>query len=213
MIRPYEEKHCGVCNKSFMVGGQGEYKRRKRFCSHACANIGMAIPVKDRLLAKTVVRDDGCWIYTGGRRGYGAGADAYGRITIRHIGYAAHRVSYELFVGPITDGLMVLHKCDVKGCINPDHLFLGDHYDNAEDMFNKGRANRKPVKMHPPRPPVKQGVCGERHPLAKLTVQDVRDIREAHAKGVRRSVLAAKYQMHPTHLGKIICRALWNHVA
>lgn len=52
----------------------------------------------------------------------------------------AHRVSWELFRGPIPNKLFVLHKCDNKNCINPDHLFLGTAKDNIHDCIRKGRA-------------------------------------------------------------------------
>lgn len=50
-----------------------------------------------------------------------------------------HRFSYEYFVGPIPDGMYVLHKCDNTICSNPDHLFLGTQKENVEDMIKKGR--------------------------------------------------------------------------
>lgn len=51
-----------------------------------------------------------------------------------------HRASYEVHIGPIPKGMFVLHKCDNRRCINPDHLFLGTAADNTKDMINKGRA-------------------------------------------------------------------------
>jgi len=52
----------------------------------------------------------------------------------------AHRLAWEEAKGPIPDGLFVLHRCDVRGCINVDHLFLGTAKDNTHDMMAKGRA-------------------------------------------------------------------------
>lgn len=77
-----------------------------------------------------------CWTWTGVcRRGYGIieRHDDTERVLL------AHRVSWTIANGAIPDGLLVCHKCDNPPCVNPDHLFLGDHKANAADMIAKGR--------------------------------------------------------------------------
>lgn len=64
--------------------------------------------------------------------------DGYGKFFYRGKQAQAHRVAYELFVGS-TKGQWVLHKCDNRKCVNPEHLFLGDSKANIEDMDKKGR--------------------------------------------------------------------------
>ena len=96
-------------------------------------------PTRDRLLAKIRVHESsGCWEWTGhrDRKGYGSAWD--GETMTR-----AHRVAYLVFVGEIPGGLFVLHRCDNPPCCNPEHLFLGTHLDNMEDMRNKGRSIKR----------------------------------------------------------------------
>lgn len=76
--------------------------------------------LRARLLAK--VRPDaalGCWVWTGCIAGTDGG---YGQIRVKGRGLAAHRVAYELFVGPIPEGLQLDHLCRNKHCVNPEHL-------------------------------------------------------------------------------------------
>jgi hypothetical protein len=99
----------------------------------------LRVSEQERFWAK-VQKGDGCWLWTGGkfRRGYGAfkrrGPDG------RFQQQKAHRVSYEWLVGPVPDGLCVLHTCDNPPCVNPAHLFLGTNLDNSEDRRVKGRS-------------------------------------------------------------------------
>lgn len=78
--------------------------------------------------------DSGCWHFTGYINKAG-----YGQIKIINNVIHAHRASWILHNGHVPSGLLVCHKCDNPKCVNPDHLFLGTHKDNAIDMVIKGR--------------------------------------------------------------------------
>ena len=82
-----------------------------------------------------MITESGCWIWMASTytRGYGRFRLSNETIT------GAHRAAWELFKGPISDDVLVLHKCDVMPCVNPDHLFLGDYSDNIIDCQKKGR--------------------------------------------------------------------------
>lgn len=91
-------------------------------------------PLMSRLLSRICFGLTDCWHWTAGTNRAG-----YGRMSYQGTGHPAHRLSYIAFVGPVADGLLVLHKCDNPSCVNPDHLFLGTHLDNKRDCMMKGR--------------------------------------------------------------------------
>lgn len=89
----------------------------------------------DELMALAIPEPNtGCWLWL---RGFNWGG--YGRVTVGGRRRRAHRLSYELAYGPIPLFMNVCHRCDTPACINPDHLFIGDHSANARDMVAKGR--------------------------------------------------------------------------
>lgn len=99
--------------------------------------------------------NSGCWLWIGGVNQAGYGVILYGSGEKNGL---AHRLSWRLHKGPISDGLHVLHRCDVPCCVNPDHLFLGTNKDNVDDKVSKGRA---------------KGSIGEENPNATLCEIDI----------------------------------------
>lgn len=82
----------------------------------------------------------------------------------------ASRVSWEVHHGEIPEGLCVLHVCDVRHCVNPEHLFLGTKRDNSDDMIRKGRAKHI-------------GLKGPTNPNSKLSWKQARQIRSLYETG------------------------------
>lgn len=160
----------------------------------------MISDVRARFMAK-VATSDGCWLWTGakGKRGYGD-FRRHGRGSIGS--RAAHRVSWELHRGLIPDGLWVLHKCDNPPCVNPEHLFLGTDADNVADMWMKGRGSPPPLSIR----------AGEAHHMAKLTEDDVIDIRTALALGGTQRATAEAYGVTQGAISFIARGITWAHV-
>jgi len=109
---------------------------------------------------------------------------------------SAHRWAWRIQNGPIPEGLNVLHRCDTKPCINTDHLFLGTQADNMIDMESKGRG------VHPQLP-------GERNPSARLTEQQVLDIRSDPRS---HSVVAADYGVCKATIAHARSGRNWRHL-
>jgi hypothetical protein len=141
-------KPCEQCNVPFRPpsGAPG------RFCSRRCygdakraGNAG-PVPVADPLevrfrrmvAAGPGFGTDACWMWPGA-----TDIKGYGRIRAAGRMILAHRLSWTLQNGEIPVGMLVCHSCDVPGCVNPAHLFLGTNEDNIVDRMRKGRFTRK----------------------------------------------------------------------
>lgn len=142
-----------------------------------------------------------CWRWTGLRLRNG-----YGRIMVDGVRQGAHRAAYILRYGAIPPGpgyhgYCVCHACDVRDCVNPDHLFLADHAENVRDRDRKGRGA--------PGHTVSLRTRGERHPLSKLTEDDVRSIR-ADRRLYRE--IADEFGIHETTVCNLKRRHRWSHI-
>lgn len=136
---------------------------------------------------ENIEKTDHCWLWIGALNQYG-----YGRFAINRKNKLAHRLSYEMHIGAIPEGLLVCHKCDVRNCVNPSHLFLGTYQDNATDMVNKRRQS-----------------FGERHPGAKLNMQEVLFIRESKAST---KYLMGRFDIGESGISHIKKRRNWKYI-
>jgi hypothetical protein len=132
--------------------------------------------------------NSGCWLWTGALTTWGYGFFYVGPVT-RCIG--AHIASWNFHRGPKPQNKWVLHTCDVRCCVNPDHLYLGTRADNEADKMNRGRQAK-----------------GERG-TAKLTAQDVLSILGDNRT---QQVIAADFGVTQANISIIKTRAGWKHL-
>lgn len=159
----------------------------------------------------------GCWIWTGSTT-----QDGYGYGSVLGTTVFAHRLSHMLFKGPLVQGKCVLHKCNVRPCVNPDHLYEGTNRDNVDDRLRtygcdpeirKRREHRDIISLTGKRKYNKSGL--PRRPSAPgsrlghnktLIAEQVREIRASNAPG---TLLADRYGVAPGTISKIRSRQLW----
>lgn len=129
-----------------------------------------------------------CWQWMGAtNRGYGA--FQLGTSSKSHV-VGAHKVAWTLYNGPVPDEMHVLHKCDNRACVKPDHLFLGTNSDNIADRVAKGRSVRA---------------------TAKLTMKDVRSVRAWAAQGISNTEIASRLNSVVTvgQVARIVAGKRW----
>lgn len=152
----------------------------------------MRIPIKDRFVSKFVRgKDEECWNWLGH-------VNRYGRIWDADLGMSklAHRFSYEVFIGPIPEGMEVCHTCDNGACVNPAHFFLGTQQDNMTDKVRKGRVSR--TRLH-----------GEACKHNTLTEGDVIYVRESK-ETIRK--LAQKYNVSQSTIWRARKRKTFTNI-
>lgn len=134
-------------------------------------------------LERIKISESGCWEWQ-----HAKDARGYGKISILNVSWRTHRYAYQYYKGDIGE-LNVLHKCDNPPCCNPDHLFLGNTYENAIDMLKKGRGG-----------------------TTKLTVKNVFEIRELAALGMPRIVISEYLGIKRRTVDNVLNGSRWAHL-
>jgi hypothetical protein len=138
-----------------------------------------------------VNKTDDCWLWTR------ATVSGYGCFRLAGRTVYAHRFSYEEAFGPLPEGACVLHRCDNRLCVRPDHFFLGNRGDNIRDCASKDRTP-----------------YGTQQHMAVLTDDLVREIRARYESGgISQNALAQEYNVSQMTISLVVRRKTWRRVA
>lgn len=193
--------NCEQCGKEFHVYLSG-IQRGTKYCSQSCAG---KMNYKDKPCFHNDTPQErffkgisdqnhpnGCWIWDGLRNKAG-----YGRIRLKYSDKTCHRYSWELHNGLIPKDKIVCHHCDVTSCVNPSHLYLGTHQDNANDRSNRNRGRDQ---------------AGSKHNMAKLTEAQVLQIKEKLINGATANQIMGEYSVSRMTVSNIKLSKSWKHI-
>lgn len=131
-----------------------------------------------------VVKTETCWFWQGCKND-----DGYPWISFHGKSDHGNRVFWKLFKGEIPDKLHVLHTCDNPGCVNPDHLYLGTQKENQRDRVMRGR-----------------------HNMAKLSPNQITEIRSLYIQGLSQRNIASKFGISQGHVSDIVNKHRWSYL-
>lgn len=193
MVKPPIERICEWCGKLFTAPARPE---SRRFCSSLCARRHAARCKAHSVESFWALSDrpddpNGCWTWRGN-----VDSDGYGRISFSGRYHKAHQLAYRLSNGVMKRKVYICHKCGNRLCVNPEHLYHGNSKQNAQDMIRHGRSLK-----------------GERNHNAKLTSENVREIRKKYDAGGGNTVtLAAEYGVTQGAISHVVLGKTWIHV-
>lgn len=146
-----------------------------------------------------------CWEWTGARTGHN-----YGSMKLNGRMVGSHRLALIVSGVELSDDLQACHRCDNPPCCNPAHLYAGTYYENHADKARRGRqrtGDAHHARAHPEIIP-----RGERHGMAKLNDEAVREIRKSHQEGENYLQISTRLNFHPTTIGLVVRKKTWKHV-
>lgn len=168
-------------------------------------------PFPVRYFEKVEVRgDDDCWPWLAFRtfEGYGVIGIGDGSKLV-----PAHRMALFLETGQWPEkGQVVMHSCDHPWCQNPRHLSIGTDADNMRDRDRKGRSATGVRHGSQTHPESNHGLLGEEHHQAKLTADNVREIRASYLVAETQAELAKRFGVHQNQISRIVNRQSWRHI-
>lgn len=135
-----------------------------------------------------------CWLWTASLSTHG-----YGQVGVGPLIRRCHRVAWELINGPLPNAIRLCHRCDVRRCVRPDHMFLGTQADNLTDMRAKGRWKATPR-------------FGVDNPRAHFTDDEIVTIRRRFAQGETCSHISRHFSVYPSTISSIVKRHTWKHI-
>ena len=143
----------------------------------------------DKTSSSVYYKGTRCWEWTGAKN-----SSKYGCVRIKKKKYYVHRVSYKMKYGPIPKNMCICHHCNIRLCVNPEHLFIGTHTDNMKDASKKERLGK---------------IKGSEIVQAKLTEAQIPAIRKDPRS---EKYIARDYGVSKSNIGFIKRRHTWKHV-
>ena len=180
-------RNCDYCGNPYI--GVGKF-----YCSHLCHVLAEKKPLETKFWDKVLITDlFGCWLWTACKDKQG-----YGQLVVPGKGsQLAHRISYIINIGPIPDGLGVLHKCNNPPCVSPAHLYLGTQQDNVDYMIKSNR---------------QRSLAGEEIGSAKLTEKEADEIILLLKNHTPRKNILKMYNVGSSQLHRIKKGEAWKHI-